>query len=170
MSRSSILVNGQWTEPTTKEILAAMDSEKEIRPNPERETDLEAALKRSLERKEAQSAAKTRPKRENAPQASQRAAMPVSVGGAVRVSENDKFNGVELRFPGPVSGKVSAELMRAGFRFTRSMNDPRWYAKRKPETLAFAKQIASQSGQTTVISETKPVEVPVATVEEFQWM
>ena len=179
LTRSSVIVNGQWTEPvekpsaySIKDIQTMQEMEKELPPNQRREAELEEALKAALAKRVAKDAPKPQRMATMPPEASLETLR--GIGGGIRVSENEGRNGVEIRFPQPVNRNTSLALMRAGFRFTRSLNDPRWYAKRKPHTMAFAKQIAGDAGMTAVIStttETKPVATPILTTEEeFQWM
>ena len=171
LTRDSVIVNGEWVTPTPGQVIGVMDECKELKPDAEREKRLEEALKRAVEAQEAKQ--RPKPKPDIGMRPGPVSAIPAGIAaiGGIRVTENERFNGVEIRFPGPVDGKTSAALSNAGFRFTRSLNDPRWYAKRKPNTMAFARSIAGEAQQTTVIVETKPTEVPVvATAEEFQWM
>lgn len=144
--------------------------EKELPPNKRREAELEEALKAALAKRAAKDAPKPQRPAAMPPEASLETLR--GIGGGIRISENEERNGVEIRFPQPVNRNTSLALMRAGFRFTRSLNDPRWYAKRKPHTMAFAKQIAGSSGQTAVISETQPVAsaAPALTTEDMAWI
>lgn len=154
-----------------KRITTMQEMEKELPPNKRREAELEEALKAALAKRAAKDAPKTTRQVAMPPEASLETLR--GIGSGITMRENQERNGVEIRFPCPVNENISARLRAAGFTFTRSMNDPRWYARRKPATMEFAKQIAGSTGMTAVISttETKPVETPViTTAEEFQWM
>lgn len=67
---------------------------------------------------------------------------PSSVGGAgVTVTENEAKNGVEIRFADKPSDEVRAALKGAGFKWSKAQG--LWYARRSPETLAFAQGLQS---------------------------
>lgn len=55
---------------------------------------------------------------------------------SVSVTENPAKNGVEIRFSAKPSPELIEELKAAGFRWSRFQN--LWYARKSPETLAFA--------------------------------
>lgn len=60
----------------------------------------------------------------------------VAGNNSVSVTENPEKNGVEVRFGTKPDSETLAALKAAGFRWSRFQN--LWYARRSPETLAFA--------------------------------
>jgi hypothetical protein len=61
-------------------------------------------------------------------------------------SENVERDGYEIRFPGPISRELSKEFSKSGWRFTRSLNDSRWYARRSAKAYQFASGIVNRLG------------------------
>jgi hypothetical protein len=57
------------------------------------------------------------------------------------LTQNDERNGYELRFTGPIPKALSNELLLNRWRYIKSLNDPRWYTRRTPASLNFAKEL-----------------------------
>jgi hypothetical protein len=72
---------------------------------------------------------------------------------AITVTENDDRDGVEIRFATKLSEEVLTELKANGYRWSRFNSC--WYAKRSPETLAFASSLecANEPAPTPVEAE-----------------
>lgn len=68
------------------------------------------------------------------------ASEPVIAEG-VTISENEEKNGIEIRFAAKPSPDVLARVKAAGFRWSKFQS--LWYAKRTPETRAFAATLAA---------------------------
>lgn len=66
---------------------------------------------------------------------------PVSSDG-VTVTENEERNGVEIRFASKPAESVRSALKANGFRWSKFQS--LWYARRSPQTLAFAHKLAAE--------------------------
>lgn len=63
---------------------------------------------------------------------------------------NKDKNGVEIKFTEKPSEKVRARLKELGFRWSQYQGV--WYAKQSEETIAFAKELASEEGEQIALS------------------
>jgi hypothetical protein len=68
------------------------------------------------------------------------------------LSENERFDGYEIRFPGPITAELSEELKGAKFRYSGSNGDKRWYRRRSPQAHAFAVALIQRIGGVNQIS------------------
>jgi hypothetical protein len=60
----------------------------------------------------------------------------------VAISFNEKLNGIELRFSEIPSSEIIFELKKTmRFRFSKSGNDPRWYATKTQKRIDFANEL-----------------------------
>lgn len=61
------------------------------------------------------------------------------------LTENEDKDGLELRFPGPISEVWSGVLRQNNWRFApMKWKDPLWYCKRNPESFAFAQRVVKK--------------------------